>query len=239
MLANSTPDSSAIRDLVNQRENLVKISKESSNNILSPVSGLVTYKIDGLEDSYEYNNIQNYDIKELEDIILKYDGTINSQFGIKIVDNYGTYFLIKTERGENDQYIEQGSNYTIRISDLENKTINATLVKNVQNEQYNYSLFEIDNEIDDIIDYRKLSCEIIWNTYSGMAVPINAIYTSEEKGYSYVLMVYGADYVEVPIKILQSSDSIAIVDNLSKEEIDSIGYTRGFILELYDELVIQ
>ncbi len=239
VLANSTPDSSAIRDLVNQRENLVKISKESSNNILSPVSGLVTYKIDGLEDSYEYNNIQNYDIKELEDIILKYDGTINSQFGIKIVDNYGTYFLIKTERGENDQYIEQGSNYTIRISDLENKTINATLVKNVQNEQYNYSLFEIDNEIDDIIDYRKLSCEIIWNTYSGMAVPINAIYTSEEKGYSYVLMVYGADYVEVPIKILQSSDSIAIVDNLSKEEIDSIGYTRGFILELYDELVIQ
>ena len=50
-----------------------------------------------------------------------------------------------------------------------------------------------------------------------MAVPINAIYTSEEKGYSYVLMVYGADYVEVPIKILQSSDSIAIVDNLHKK----------------------
>ena len=74
VLANSTPDSSAIRGLVNQRENLVKISKESSNNILSPVSGLVTYKIDGLEDSYEYNNIQNYDIKELEDIILKYEG---------------------------------------------------------------------------------------------------------------------------------------------------------------------
>ena len=71
----------------------------------------------------------------------------------------------------------------------------------------------------------------MWNTFSGMAIPINAIYTNEEKGYSYVLMVYGADYVEVPIKILQSSDSIAIVDNLTQEELDNIGYTRGFILE--------
>lgn len=239
VIANSTPDSSAIRDLVNQREELVNISKQSSNNIWSPVSGLVTYKIDGLENTYEYNNIPNYDTQEFENIISKYDGTINSEFGIKIVDNYNIYFLVKTKRGDNDQHIKQGTNYTIRISDLENKNIRATLIKNIQNEEYNYSLFEIDNEIDDIIDYRKLSCEIVWNTFSGMAIPINAIYTNEEKGYSYVLMVYGADYVEVPIKILQSSDSIAIVDNLTQEELDDIGYTRGFILELYDELVIQ
>lgn len=239
VIANTTPDSSAIRDLVNQREELVNIGKQSSNNIWSPVSGLVTYKIDGLENSYEYNNIPSYDIQDFENIISKYDGTINSEFGIKIVDNYNIYFLVKTKRGDNDQYIKQGTNYTIRIADLENKNIRATLIKNIQNEECNYSLFEIDNEIDDVIDYRKLSCEIVWNTFSGMAVPMNAIYNNEEKGYSYVLMVYGADYVEVPVKILQSSDSIAIVENLTQEELNSIGYTKGFVLELYDELVIQ
>lgn len=239
VIANTTPDSSAIRDLVNQREELVNIGKQSSNNIWSPVSGLVTYKIDGLENSYEYNNISSYDIQDFENIISKYDGTINSEFGIKIVDNYNIYFLVKTKRGDNDQYIKQGTNYTIRIADLENKNIRATLIKNIQNEECNYSLFEIDNEIDDVIDYRKLSCEIVWNTFSGMAVPMNAIYNNEEKGYSYVLMVYGADYVEVPVKILQSSDSIAIVENLTQEELNSIGYTKGFVLELYDELVIQ
>lgn len=239
VIANTTPDSSAIRDLVNQREELVNIGKQSSNNIWSPVSGLVTYKIDGLENSYEYNNIPSYDIQDFENIISKYDGTINSEFGIKIVDNYNIYFLVKTKRGDNDQYIKQGTNYTIRIADLENKNIRATLIKNIQNEECNYSLFEIDNEIDNVIDYRKLSCEIVWNTFSGMAVPMNAIYNNEEKGYSYVLMVYGADYVEVPVKILQSSDSIAIVENLTQEELNSIGYTKGFVLELYDELVIQ
>ncbi len=239
VLANSTPDSSAIRDLVSQRENLVSMSKESSNTIWAPISGLVTYKIDGLENIYDYASIEEYDVDDFENIITKYDGTIDSEFGIKIVDNYDVYFLIKTKRSDDDQYIIEGDSYNIRISDLENKSIRADLVKNIQTDEYNYSLFELDNEIDDIIDYRKLSCEVVWNTFSGMAIPIDAIYTNEEKGYHYVLMVYGAEYVEVPINILQSSDSIAIVDNLSQEELDNIGYDRGFILELYDELIIQ
>ena len=239
VLANSTPDSSAIRELVNKRKDLVSKSKESSNTIWAPISGLVTYKIDGLENIYDFANIKEYGVDEFEDIISKYDGTINSEFGIKVVDNYDIYFLIKTKRSDDDQYIKEGTSYNIRISDLENKNIRANLVKNIQTDEYNYSLFELDNEIDDVIDYRKLSCEIIWNTFSGMAIPMNAIYTNEEKGYSYVLMVYGTEYVEIPIKVLQSSDSIAIVDNLSQDELSNIGYTREFILELYDELVIQ
>ena len=239
VLANSTPDSSAIRELVNKRKDLVSKSKESSNTIWAPISGLVTYKIDGLENIYDFANIKEYGVDEFEDIISKYDGTINSEFGIKVVDNYDIYFLIKTKRSDDDQYIKEGTSYNIRISDLENKNIRANLVKNIQTDEYNYSLFELDNEIDDVIDYRKLSCEIIWNTFSGMAIPMNAIYTNEEKRYSYVLMVYGTEYVEIPIKVLQSSDSIAIVDNLSQDELSNIGYTREFILELYDELVIQ
>lgn len=239
VLANSTPDSSAIRDLVNQRENLVSMSKESSNTIWAPMSGLVTYKVDGLENVYDYSSIEDYGADEFENIISKYDGTINSEFGIKVVGNYDIYFLIKTKRSDDDQYIKEGNSYNIKISDLENKNIRANLIKNIQTDEYNYSLFKLNNEIDDVIDYRKLSCEVVWNTFSGMAIPMNAIYTNEEKGYSYVLMVYGAEYVEVPIKILQSSDSIAIVDNLSQEELNNIGYTGGFILELYDELVIQ
>ena len=100
-------------------------------------------------------------------------------------------------------------------------------------------MFKITNEIDSLIDYRKLSCEVVWNTVSGMAVPTNAVYKDAEKGYDYVLMVYGAEYVKVPIKIVASSDSIVIADNYSKEEIEAMGLDSRFKLELYDELVIE
>ena len=239
VLANSTPDSSAIRDLISQRENLVKLSKESSNTISTPVSGIVTYKTDGLEGAYQYASIESYDINQFNEIINKYDGTLNSEFGIKVVDNYDVYFLTKTARDDNDQYIKQYSKYRIRISDFENKTIYASLINKLQDESYNYCLFKINNEIDSLIDYRKLSCEVIWNSISGMAVPTNAIYKDAEKGYDYVLMVYGAEYVRVPIKIVASSDSIVIADNYSKEEIEAMGLDNRFKLELYDELIIE
>ncbi|MBQ8379828.1 MAG: hypothetical protein IJX34_03335 [Clostridia bacterium] len=239
VLANSTPDSSAIRDLIAQRENLVRLSKESSNTISTPVNGIVTYKTDGLEDSYQYASLESYDVNQFNEIINKYDGTINSEFGIKIVDNYDVYFLTKTAKDENDQYVKQYSRYRIRISDFENKTIYASLINKLQDENYNYCLFKITNEIDGFIDYRKLSCEVVWNSVSGMAVPTNAIYKDVEKGYDYVLMVYGAEYVKVPIKIVASSDSIVIADNYSKDEIEAMGLDNRFKLELYDELIIE
>lgn len=239
IIANSTPDSSAIRDLVQQRENLTKLSKQSSNIITTPITGVVTYKVDGLENIYDFSKIEEYNTSQLDTIINKYNMTVNSEFGIKIVDNYKAYFLTKTAKGDNDQYIKQGYKYRIRISDLENKTISAYLLKNVQDENYNYSLFKIDNEIDSLVDYRKLSCEVVWKSITGMAVPMNAIYTDAEKGYKYVLMVYGAEYVKVPINLVASSDSIAIADNLSKDELDKIGLDGKFKLELYDELVIE
>ena len=239
ILANSSPDSSAIRDLVAKRENLVNLSKTSDHNIISPVSGIVTYKIDGLEGVISYDEILNYSASELEKFISMYDSNTNNEFGIKIIDNFGAYFLVKTPSGKYDEYIKEGKSYNIRVSDLENLVLTATLIKNINDSGYNYSLFEIHNEIDSLVDYRKLSCEIVWNTIEGMAVPLNAIYTDEVNNYPYVLMVYGTDYVKVPINIVSKSDSIALVENVDKEVYEKCNLDTTFILELYDELVIE
>ena len=239
ILANSSPDSSAIRDLVSKRENLVKLSKSSNNIISSSMAGIVTYKVDGLENKFSYKNVQKFSTQNFEELISAYDGSKNSEFGIKVVDNFGAYFLVKTSCGDFDQYIKAGKQYKIRISDLENLSMYATLVSNSTDNGYNYSLFKIDNEIDNLIDYRKLSCEVVWNTIEGMAVPLNSIYTDEIEGYEYVLMVFGTDYVKVPVNIIAKSDSIAIVENASNEVYEKYNLDTTFKLELYDELVIE
>ena len=186
-----------------------------------------------------YDEILNYSASELEKFISMYDSNTNNEFGIKIIDNFGAYFLVKTPSGKYDEYIKEGKNYKIRVSDFENLVLTATLIKNINDSGYNYSLFEIHNEIDSLVDYRKLSCEIVWNTIEGMAVPLNAIYTDEVNNYPYVLMVYGTDYVKVPINIVSKSDSIALVENVDKEVYEKYNLDTTFILELYDELVIE
>lgn len=239
VLANASPDSSAIRDLLSQRENLENLSKTSDNTILTPISGVVTYKIDLLENTYDFNDIESYSYSDFDKLISAYDNNSNNDFGIKIVDNFKTYLLVKSQTGENDEYIKAGRNYKIRISDLENLVISATLVKNIKEGECNYSLFKIDNEVDALVDYRKLSCEVIWYTETGIAVPLNAIYKDEIQGYDYVLLVYGADYVRVPVKIISQSDSIALVENVEESEYKKYNLDTTFKIELYDELVIE
>lgn len=239
VLSNSSPDSSAIRDLVTKREELVKLSKLSDNNIFAPVSGVIAYKIDSIEGKYNFNTVERMSAKDFENIIGTYDNNSVSEFGIKIIDNFSAYLLVKTQNKDNEQYINIGRTYKIRISDLENKTLNARLKVNIKEGEYNYSLFEIDNEIDDILDYRKLSCEVVWKTDSGMAIPLNSIHEDEIMHYKYVLMVYGTDYVKIPIRIITQSDSIAIVENVDKEEYKKYDLDDSFKLELYDELIIE
>lgn len=239
ILANSSPENSAIRDLLSQREELVRLSKTSENTIWTDRAGIVTYKIDGLEGILDYGNVTNYSAQELDNIIEKYNTNGNNEFGIKIVNNFNAYLLVKTPKGENDDYIKEGRTYSIRVADLENTTLRVKLTKNIVEGDYNYSIFEIQNEIDSLVDYRKLSCEVIWNTISGMAVPLNAIYHDDEQNYDYVLMVYGTDYKRVAVNIKRKSDSIAIVENVEKSVAESYGLDTSFILEMYDELVIE
>lgn len=239
ILANSSPENSAIRDLLSQREELVRLSKTSENTIWTDRAGIVTYKIDGLEGILDYGNVTNYSAQELDNIIEKYNTNGNNEFGIKIVNNFNAYLLVKTQKGENDDYIKEGRTYSIRVADLENTTLRVKLTKNIVEGDYNYSIFEIHNEIDSLVDYRKLSCEVIWNTISGMAVPLNAIYHDDEQNYDYVLMVYGTDYKRVAVNIKRKSDSIAIVENVEKSVAESYGLDTSFVLEMYDELVIE
>ena len=239
ILANSSPEDSAIRDLISQREELVRLSKTSENTIWTDRAGIVTYKIDGLEGILDYGNVTNYSAQELDNIIEKYNTNGNNEFGIKIVNNFNAYLLVKTPKGENDEYIKEGRTYNIRVADLENTTLKVRLTKNIAEGDYNYSIFEIQNEIDSLVDYRKLSCEVIWNTISGMAVPLNAIYHDDEQNYDYVLMVYGTDYKRVAVNIKRKSDSIAIVENVDKSTAESYGLDTSFVLEMYDELVIE
>lgn len=237
ILANSSPDSSAIRDLLNKREELVRLSKSSSNIILTPESGVVTYKLDGLENEINYNDIEQYNVSQINELISKYSNSSNNEFGIKVVDNFGVYLISKTPVGDSKEYISEGRNYRIRIADLENQVVTATLLKNIQEGEYNYSIFKMDNNIEDLVDFRSMSCEIVWKSISGLAVPLTAI-SSDPAGYDYVRMVFGTDYVKVPINITKKSDSIAIVTNFTDEQYQQFGLEKECIVEQYDELII-
>ena len=239
-LSELSPAGSKIRELIEERKALENQNKMSGDNIKASVSGVVTYKIDGLENIVDFSKVEELSSDKIDEIFGKYKENNINNFGIKIINNYSAYLITKVPRGENDKYIKEGSVYKLKLNgNNNNNTLEGTLIKNIQTDQFNYSIFHISNGIEDLIDNRLLDVEIIWNREEGMAVLKNAIKRNTEDTYYYVTLVNGGQYMDIPIKIVSSSDTVCIVTNFSKEERESLNITTTSTLQMYDVLVVQ
>ena len=239
-LSELSPAGSKIRELIEERKELENQNKMSGDNIKASVSGVVTYKIDGLENIVDFSKVEELSSDKIDEIWGKYKENNINNFGIKIINNYSAYLITKVPRGENDKYIKEGSVYKLKLNgNNNNNTLEGTLIKNIQTDQFNYSIFHISNGIEDLIDNRLLDVEIIWNREEGMAVLKNAIKRNTEDTYYYVTLVNGGQYMDIPIKIVSSSDTVCIVENFSKEERESLNITTTTTLQMYDVLVVQ
>ena len=239
-LSELSPAGSKIRELIEERKELENQNKMSGDNIKASVSGVVTYKIDGLENIVDFSKVEKLSSDKIDEIFGEYKENNINNFGIKIINNYSAYLITKVPRGENDKYIKEGSVYKLKLNgNNNNNTLEGTLIKNIQTDQFNYSIFHISNGIEDLIDNRLLDVEIIWNREEGMAVLKNAIKRNTEDTYYYVTLVNGGQYMDIPIKIVSSSDTVCIVENFSKEERESLNITTTSTLQMYDVLVVQ
>ena len=239
-LSELSPAGSKIRELIEERKELENQNKMSGDNIKASVSGVVTYKIDGLENMVDFSKVEKLSSDKIDEIFGEYKENNINNFGIKIINNYSAYLITKVPRGENDKYIKEGSVYKLKLNgNNNNNTLEGTLIKNIQTDQFNYSIFHISNGIEDLIDNRLLDVEIIWNREEGMAVLKNAIKRNTEDTYYYVTLVNGGQYMDIPIKIVSSSDTVCIVENFSKEERESLNITTTSTLQMYDVLVVQ
>ena len=238
ILGELSPTGSKIRELIEQRAKLDQDSKNSSNNIKAPISGLVTYKIDGLENLINYNEILNYDVEKLNEIINKYSSNNTNNFGIKIVDNFKCYYLVKEAENENTQYIKEGQKYQIKLMDKNSNDSNtAILEKSINSNGYTYNIFSIENSVSDVLDVRETGAEIIWTKKEGLVVSLDAVVN--KNGINYVTLVTGGEYIDIPIKVVISNDTVCIAENYTKEELEELGITSNAVLERYDQLLIE
>ena len=239
LLGEYSPTGSKIRELIEQREIIEKTLTNSSNNVISPISGVVSYKIDKLESVVTSEEILKFNEKELDELFSKYGNNDVSEYGVKVVNNFDAYFITKIDKNQNDEYIKEGKEYTIKTTEQDEYEFSGKLIKNISTDKYNYSIFKIENGIENIVDYRSIGIEIIWNRTEGLAVLKSSISQSEDKKYKYVTLVYGGQYIDIPVKIISSDENISIVENYTEDELKELGITSDTKLSLYDIIVVR
>ncbi len=240
IMGHLSPDEN-IKKLVSQRTVLQNILEEKSKIVYAPRSGIVSYRVDELENVLTTDNFDYLSTEMLDKLELKVGSAIPiSRTKGKIVDNFKCYLAtpINTEYG---QEVEVGDVVKIRFSN--SKEINATIVYIKEEDKDNRIIvFEILDYVQDLVQYRKISFDIIWWKYSGLKVSNQAIIEENER--SYIETNREGKMVRILVKVLRQNETYSIVTNYEEEELKEMGFTDDEIanrykIKLYDEVVLH
>ena len=236
-----SPSGTYINELIKQREECQFKIKENSEYIDAPISGVVSYRVDGLEEELTQDNFENLNKKYLEQLNLKTGqivGTSN-QMG-KVINNYECYIATIMDSKEAKE-AEVGKKVKLRLSTQDEISAIITHISN-QEDKSILIVFEISECVEKLIDYRKISFDVIWWKYEGLKIPKTAV--TYENGLSYIVRNRGGYLDKILVEVLKENENYCIVDNYDNDELKSLGFSTKDIngmkkISIYDEIVLN
>ena len=237
----SSPSNSRLKELLSQREEYENRLTSDSENVNAPESGIVSYRVDGLESVLTTENFTKFNKSFLQDLKLKTGQTVasNEEVG-KIINNYQCYIVFNSNTNE-AKNSKVGDTIKIRVQNSD--TLKASVENIIDEDDESKTItVKITNDVEKLIAYRKISFDIIWWDAEGFRIPNEAI--KEENGLSYVVRNRNGYYIKMLVKILKQNDEYCIVKQYTTDELKELGFTSKEIysmknINLYDEIVIN
>lgn len=237
----SSPSNSRLKELLSQREEYENRLTSDSENVNAPESGIVSYRVDGLESVLTTENFTKFNKSFLQDLKLKTGQTVasNEEVG-KIINNYQCYIVFNSNTNE-AKNSKVGDTIKIRVQNSD--TLKASVENIIDEDDESKTItVKITNDVEKLIAYRKISFDIIWWDAEGFRIPNEAI--KEGNGLSYVVRNRNGYYNKMLVKILKQNDEYCIVRQYKTEELEELGFTSSQIysmrnIALYDEIVLN
>lgn len=237
----SSPSNSRLKELLSQREEYENRLTSDSENVNAPESGIVSYRVDGLESVLTTEDFTEFNKSFLQDLKLKTGQTVasNEEVG-KIINNYQCYIVFNSNTNE-AKNSKVGDTIKIRVQNSD--TLKASVENIIDEDDESKTItVKITNDVEKLIAYRKISFDIIWWDAEGFRIPNEAI--KEENGLSYVVRNRNGYYNKMLVKILKQNDEYCIVRQYKTEELEELGFNSSQIysmrnIALYDEIVLN
>lgn len=237
----SSPKGSYLNQLIEERKKYENSLNTGAEYVTAPMSGIISYKVDGLEEVLTPDNFETLSKEYFEKLDLKTGKVVatNEECG-KVIDNFSCYIATVIPL-KNEQYAEVGKKIKIRLSN--NSEIPAEITNIIKEQDDNLVLFlKIDKEIKELINYRKISFDLIWWSESGLKVPNHSII--EENGKQYVVRNRAGYLSKILIKIKKQGDKYSIIEAYTTDELKKEGMTNEEIakykkISLYDEIIVN
>lgn len=235
-----SPTGSYIKNLIQKRSEYEKQLNSGSEYMKAISSGVVSYKVDGLEEKLNINSLDNITEDFLNKLNLKTGQIIpSSTESGKIVNNYYCYIatIIKNNDAKN---LEEGKYVKIRLTNGDE--ISAKIEKLKQENDKHIVIFKITKDVEELIEYRKINFDIIYWSYSGLKVPNTSLI--EENGLKYVVRVRAGYKDKILVKVNKSNETYSIIEDYSTDELKEMGWSSTEIVNnksigIYDEIMVN
>lgn len=232
---------SYLTQLINQRKNLEQQLNDGAEKITAPKSGIVSYKVDGLEETLTPSNFSSLTKQYLENLDLKTGKIIaSSNESGKIIDNFNCY-IATISSSEQAKQAKIGDKVQIRLSNNSEIASEIAYVSQ-ENETETLLVLKIDRQIEELNSYRKISFDLIWWSQSGLKVPNQAII--EQDGLHYVVRNRAGYLTKLLVKVKKQNDKYSIVTTYDSQELKELGYSNSEInsykaISIYDEILLN
>ena len=210
-----------IQQLTKEKEDLENKLTEDSEYITAPVSGVVSYRVDGLEDILNVSDFSTINKETLNNMDLKTGKIIStsSESG-KIINNFNCYIatVLDSEVAKN---AEIGKKVKITLSSGNEITSEIKYLAKEENEE-TLVIFELKTLTQELIEHRKISLNITWWNATGYKVPNSSI-LEDENGMKYVVRRKNGEDKKIIVKVLNKNEKYSIIESYKDEELNTLG----------------
>ena len=237
-----SPQGSYLKELIEERKNYENELNSGAEYVNSSKSGVVSYKVDGLEDVLKPTEecFATLTKEYLENLDLKTGKIVptNEESG-KIIDN--TYCYIATiSNTEEAKNAEVGDKVKVRLPSASEVSAEITYV--LQENDDRVLILKIEKGVEELISYRKISFDLIWWSENGLKVPNQAIV--KENDLTYVVRNRAGYLNKLLVKVKKEGEKYSIVEPYDTEELKELGFSNDEIISyrkisLYDEVILN
>ena len=236
-----SPAGSYIKSLIDERSSYEKELNNGAEYVDAIKSGVLSYRIDGLEDILTPNNFSEINKNFLKDLNLKTSQIIGSsdEKG-KIIDNFKCYLVCSID-SDTARNAKVGQEVKIRLPNSKEVDSEIEYIS-IEDDNYVTIVFKIENCVEELIPYRKIVFDIIWWSDTGLKVPNQAI-VKNDNNVSFVIRNRAGYLEKIYVKVLRTNEIYSVVTNYKSDELEKLGIEEVEIqnrksITLYDELIL-
>lgn len=237
----TSPQGSYLSQLINQRKEYESQLNAGAEYVKAPMSGLVSYRVDGLEETLTPENFGSLSKEYLESLDLKTGKIVatNEECG-KVIDNFTCYIATITSSEEAKKAKVED---TVKVRLSNNVEISAKIINIIEeNEKDRVIILELKHQVEELTNYRKVTFDLIWWNDSGLKVPNQAII--KENDLDYVVRNRAGYFNKILVKVKRRGDKYSIVEAYDNRELKELGLSDEEInsyrkISIYDEILIN